>query len=288
MNPTKYEIFLKAVESKSFTRTAEYFQYTQSAISQTIKSLEAELGVTLFHRTHDGLVLSAEGECLYAPIQEIVYKQHALEDIVFQIHDTQSGTVRLGAYHSISCHWLPDCICAFQKIYPNIQFELYQEDDIHLLDLLNKGIVDLLIVSDPHKKAYDYEPIFEDPFILLLPNDHNYAKNTTLSLKELNGQSFIYIEKGYRQYIHKMFHDANIRPTLKYNMIEDNAVISMVEHGFGIGIMPQLVTQRTPYHVSIIQPIEKVSREIGLLTRHNDYGSWAIRKFKKFAKNFSL
>ena len=82
MNPSKYEVFLKAVETKSFTKTAEYFQYTQSAISQTIKNMERDLGITLFLRTRKGLILSAEGEALYFPIQEIVQKQRYLEETI--------------------------------------------------------------------------------------------------------------------------------------------------------------------------------------------------------------
>lgn len=285
MNPSKYEIFLKAAETKSFTRTAEYFQYTQSAISQTIKSLEMELGITLFLRTHDGLLLSAEGEYLYMPIQEIVYKQRHLQELISELHLMQAGTIRLGAYVSISCHWLPSCIHSFQKQYPNINFELYQEDDQHLLEALQKGIVDILIVSDPHKKEYKYVPLFEDPFVILLPKNHKLAIENSISLRELNGESFIYIDSGYHQYIRKMFKEAGIQPDLKYNMIDDNAVISMVEHGLGVGIMPLLVTHRTSYQIAIIQPVEKVCREIGLVTRNNKDHLWAIDKFTKFVKN---
>lgn len=288
MNPSKYEVFLKAVETKSFTKTAEYFQYTQSAISQTIKNMERDLGITLFLRTRKGLILSAEGEALYFPIQEIVQKQRYLEETISRIHQTQSGTVRLGAYISVSCHWLPKCIQEFQKVYPNIRFDLYQEDDQHLLDALQKGIVDVLIISNPNKKDYTFTSIFEDPFILALPLEHPFAKEKTVSLKKFADESFICVPDGYQKQIKKMCKDAGIQPHVAYNMIDDNAVLAMVEQGFGVSILPKLITHRAPYKIAIVSPKEDASREIGLVTRADDYTPWAIRKFSEFALNYKF
>ena len=286
MNPSKYEIFLKAVETKSFTKTADYFQYTQSAISQTIKSMERDFGITLFLRTREGLILSAEGESLYPVFQEIVQKQRLLEESISRIHKTQSGTVRLGAYISISCHWLPGCIREFQKIYPNIHFDLYQEDDQHLLKALQKGTVDMLIISNPSKKNYKFTPLITDPFILALPPDHPLAEKKEISLQELASEPFICVPDGYKKPISHMCNEANIHPHIAYNMIDDNAVLAMVEKGFGVSILPKLVTYRTAYNIAIASPKEKMAREIGLITRANDYTPWAIQKFTEFALKY--
>ncbi len=286
MNPSKYEIFLKAAETKSFTKTADYFQYTQSAISQAVKSMERDFGITLFLRTHEGLILSAEGESIHAAILEIVQKQRLLEEEISRIHKTQSGTVRLGAYNSISCHWLPGCIQEFQKIYPNIRFDLYQEDDQHLLKALQKGTVDILIISNPTKKEYKFTPLITDPFILVLPPDHPLAGKEEISLRELAAEPFICIPDGYKKPISHMCNEANIHPHIAYNMIDDNAVLAMVEKGFGVSILPKLITYRTIYNIAIAYPKEKMTREIGFITRTNDYTPWAIRKFTEFALKY--
>ncbi len=286
MNPSKYEIFLKAAETKSFTKTADYFQYTQSAISQAVKSMERDFGITLFLRTHEGLILSAEGESIHAAILEIVQKQRLLEEEISRIHKTQSGTVRLGAYNSISCHWLPGCIQEFQKIYPNIRFDLYQEDDQHLLKALQKGTVDILIISNPTKKEYKFMPLITDPFILVLPPDHPLAGKEEISLRELAAEPFICIPDGYKKPISHMCNEANIHPHIAYNMIDDNAVLAMVEKGFGVSILPKLITYRTIYNIAIAYPKEKMTREIGFITRANDYTPWAIRKFTEFALKY--
>lgn len=96
MNPSKFEIFTKVEETKNFTRTAEYYQYTQSAISQTIKSLENEMGVTLFHRTTTGLLLTNEGKYLLPAILQIARGHQDLEERLSELKNNHSGRIRLG------------------------------------------------------------------------------------------------------------------------------------------------------------------------------------------------
>ena len=148
MNPSKFEIFLKVEETKNFTRTAEYYQYTQSAISQTIKSLENEMGVTLFHRTTTGLLLTDEGKYLLPAILKIARGHQDLEERLSELKNNHSGRIRLGGYISMSCHWLPVCVKEFKKLYPNVTFEMYQEDDAKLLDWLKKGTIDMHLYTD--------------------------------------------------------------------------------------------------------------------------------------------
>ena len=248
--------------------------------------MKRDFGITLFLRKREGLILSAEGESLYTVIREIVQKQRLLEESISRIHKTQSGTVRLGAYISISCHWLPGCIQEFQEIYPNIRFDLYQEDDQHLLKALQKGTVDILIISNPSKKEYKFTPLITDPFILALPPDHPLAGKKEISLRELSNEPFICIPDGYKKPISHMCNEADIHPHIAYNMIDDNAVLAMVEKGLGVSILPRLITYRTAYNVSIASPKEKMNRELGLITRANDYTPWAIRKFTEFALKY--
>lgn len=152
MHPSKFEIILKVEETGSFTRTAEYYQYTQSAVSQAVKSVETELGVVLFHRTPSGITLSDEGLYVLPSIREIVNGQRHLVEQANEIRKLKTGTIRLGAYVSLSCHWLPACIRKFNALYPDIHFELYQLDDLHLLEYLQKDLIDMAFMADPDKK----------------------------------------------------------------------------------------------------------------------------------------
>lgn len=286
MHPTKYEIIIKASETKSFTRTAEYFQYSQSAISQTIKSVEKELGIALFRRTPQGIFLSEEGHRLLPYMQEIVTGYRRLTECAGEIQHLQSGTIRMGAYLSVSCHWLPSCIREFKNVYPNIKFELFEEDDVTLLNWLQNGRLDLLFISDPKRREFEYQELFEDPFMVIVPENHFAAHRTSVSLQELTDETFICIEVAYSHYLNPLFQDANIT-SIQYQLLDDMAVLAMVEQGLGISILPRLVANRNPYHIKLLKLEPSYSRHIGILTRKNDYLPWAVKVFMKFALDHS-
>lgn len=288
MNTTKYDIFLKVLQTKSFTKTAEYFQYTQSAISQTIRSLENEMGVTLFHRTTDGVILTFEGQELLPAIQEIVRAHEHLEEALGTLHNNHMGRVRVGAYISLSCFWLPTCIKMFNELYPNISFELYQEDDLQILEWLRKGTIDFGFICDPHKREFHFLELFEDPFLLALPMEHLIEEKPTYSLKEFADNDFISLDIGYSKYIKEMFDTAGINPPIKYRTIDDASTIALVEKGFGVSLLPAFVTCRCPYEIQLVHPEESCSRHVGIVSRKKDHLSWSQKMFYEFAKDFDI
>lgn len=286
MHPTKYEIIIKASETKSFTRTAEYFQYSQPAISQTIKSVEKELGVALFRRTPQGIFLSEEGKRLLPYMQEIVTGHRRLAECAGEIQRLQSGTIRLGVYLSVSCHWLPVRIRKFKDLYPNIEFELFEEDDATLLNWLQNGRLDLLFASDPKRREFKYQKLFEDPFMVIVPENHFAADKASITLQELESETFICIETAYNQYLNPLFQSFNIS-TIQYQVLDDMAVLALVEQGLGVSVLPRLVANRNPYRIKLVHLKPSLSRYIGMLTRKDDYLPWAVKTFMKFALTYS-
>ena len=125
MNPTKYEIILKVVDTNSFSKTAEYFRYSQSAISQTVKSMESEFGITLFHRTPHGVIPTEALEKLLPTLYNITYESRRLNEQLEELADIQNGTIRLGSYVSVSCYGLPELIYQYCRLYSKVKFELY-------------------------------------------------------------------------------------------------------------------------------------------------------------------
>ncbi len=288
MNPTKYDIFLKVYQTKSFTKTAEYYQYTQSAISQMIRSLETEMDTTLFHRTTEGVILTFEGKRLLPVIQEIALAHEHLEEVLGTLHNNRIGRVRIGAYISLSCFWLPLCIKSFNDLYPNISFELYQEDDAQILEWLRKGNIDFAFICDPHKREFCFHQLFEDPFLLALPIDYPLNEQEEYSLKEFADCNFISLDVGYSDYIKQMFRSASINPAIKYRTIDDSGTLALVEQGFGVSLLPAFVAHRLLYRVQFVHPKESVSRKVGVLFRKKDHLTWAQKKFLQYVKTFHL
>ena len=128
----RYLAFLKVLEQGSFTKAADALGYSQSAVSQMIQSLEAELELTLLHRGHRGVKLSPEGESLLPYIQSSVNHYNAMLEAVRDMKHLEGGLIRIGTLSSYSSQWLPPLIKEFKAILEKhrgnsavqIQFEL--------------------------------------------------------------------------------------------------------------------------------------------------------------------
>ncbi|PKC51960.1 lysR family bacterial regulatory helix-turn-helix protein, partial [Rhizophagus irregularis] len=128
MNIQKYMAFVKAAEYGSFTKAAEILNYTQSGISRMIQDLETEWGVSLFESERTGISLTSDGLKLFPQLKRICNEHEMLVRQLEDLHDMQSGMIRIGTFSSVATHWLPNMIKSFKKDYPNIDFELLLGD----------------------------------------------------------------------------------------------------------------------------------------------------------------
>lgn len=99
--------FVKAVEYGSFTSAADALNYTQSGISRMINDLESEWGISLFERGHAGISLTSDGLKLLPQLQRICNEHEMLMMQIEDLHDIQSGIIRIGTFSSVATHWLP-------------------------------------------------------------------------------------------------------------------------------------------------------------------------------------
>ena len=124
LNIQKYRAFLKTVEYGSFTKAAEALSYSQSGISRMISDLEKEWKVPLLERSRAGVRLTSDGLMLLDQIRRVCAEYEKLQTQVDELNGLQSGLIRIGTFSSVATHWLPNIIKAFQKDYPNIDYEL--------------------------------------------------------------------------------------------------------------------------------------------------------------------
>jgi DNA-binding transcriptional LysR family regulator len=110
MNIQKYMAFVKAVEYGSFTKAAQSLNYTQSGISRMINDLEKEWGVFLFERGRAGINLTSDGFKLLPQLKRICNEHEILMAQIEDLHDIQSGIIRIGTFSSVATHWLPNMI----------------------------------------------------------------------------------------------------------------------------------------------------------------------------------
>ena len=120
----KYEIILDVCETHSISKTAEKLNYTQSAISQAIRSYEKELGFPLFKRSKSGMDLLLGTEEIIESLRIICREEQQINRLAARLNGLDTGYIRIGTIQSIAYHWLPDILKEFSSVYPNINFEL--------------------------------------------------------------------------------------------------------------------------------------------------------------------
>ena len=120
----RYKAFIKIMETGSFSRAAETLGYTQSALSQMVRTLEKELSTTLLLRSRTGITLTADGREYLPYIQSIANAQRELEVKFSEMQGLQSGLIRIGTFTSVSRTWLPRLMKLFKERYPYVQFVL--------------------------------------------------------------------------------------------------------------------------------------------------------------------
>ena len=274
MKTSRYEVFLKIVETKSLTRTAAFFGCTQSAVSQLVRALETDLGVTLLARSKSGVRLTAEGEYLLPSMRQIVVGERNVFERSLELQNMNAGLIRIGIFTSLSCQWLPPHLKDFREKYPNIGFELLQGDVVQICEWLRSGMVDVGFMTKPEGDEFVFRELLKDRMEIVLPASHRLA-GRSVSLEDLREETFVLLESGYSQIVS----DADIRPKRQYTVKDDYTVMSMVESGLGVTLLPELVLQRTPYELYGC-PIEPAYyRQLGVAWMKKEQGSIAVSKF---------
>ena len=149
MSIRKYIAYLKTIETGSITHAAAQLGYTQSAISRMIADLEDSWGVKLLTRNRSGIEISSEGLTLLPKLQAICKDYEDLNYAISELHGLSSGSIRLGAFSSISSGRLPQIIKSFHELYPHIDFQLVNGEYNQIATWLRKGLVDCGFVSLP-------------------------------------------------------------------------------------------------------------------------------------------
>ena len=197
-----YKIFCVVAETKNYAEAGEKLCLTESTISSHIKKLEEYLGMTLFYREREGLVLTAEGKKLYNDINEKIKDIEFAEDSLIQDNDISKSRIIIGCPTHISIAYLAEKITHIKNDYPDIKIDIRGAENYSgLIQLLQKHEVDLVIldVVPPEAKneikvktlkRYDNILISKEPLEITNLKDlenHKYILNyeNSVSTKEL-------------------------------------------------------------------------------------------------------
>ena len=283
VNIQKYQAFLKAVEYGSFTKAAEALSYSQSGISRMIGDLEQEWNIILLERGRGGVRLTSDGLRLLPYAQNVCAEYKKLQIQVDELHGLQSGLIRIGTFSSVATHWLPNIIQQFQKDFPNIDFELLLGDYAEIENWIVSGRVDCGFLRLPTINP-ELETIFleADPLMAVIPEHHPLADCEKFPVQELVSAPFLLLSRGANSDATDIFSNCGLNPKVHIMTWDDYAIMSMVEKGLGISVLPQLILQRIPYRILTKELDVPAYRRVGLALRSKKTASLAVKRFLEY------
>jgi DNA-binding transcriptional LysR family regulator len=228
-------------ETTSFTRAAERLGLTQSAVSHQIKSLELELGETLFLRVKRGVVLSEAGKVALQYAGRILDETDALRE---RLGSSQplSGRVRAAAATQAFVHLFAALFESFMKAHPHVElsFRTTVSTDQTVADILG-GAADVGFAALPiYSPSLQVSELFEDELFLVLSPGHPLAGKRVARVADLAGERLILFERGtsIRRATDEFFHRVRLQPALALETNDTFFVKLMVEHGLGLSLLP--------------------------------------------------
>lgn len=284
-NLQKYLAFVKAVEYKSFTKAAQVLNYSQSGISRMISDLEQEWDVILLERNRAGIHLTSDGMELLPYAVRLCTEYNHLQTKVDDLHGLKSGIIRIGTFSSVATHWLPRMIKAFQTDYPQIEYELLLGDYTEIERWIVERRVDLGFLRLPTLPQLEALFLAQDELMAVLPEHHALAECDVFPMDALCREPFLLLEKDKNIVVSDIFKVNHLKPDIKFTTWDDYAIMSMVEAGLGISILPSLVLQRIPYHIVVKRLEIPAYRKIGLAMPDKKGSSRAVKEFIKYLDN---
>lgn len=282
----KYEIFSTVVELGSLTRASETLGLSQSAVSHAITSLESEWGFSILKRGRSGIHLTSNGEHVLKYIREILKWNEEMIQEIANINGLEIGTVRIGTISSVSIHWLPEIMKMFTECYPSIEIKLLEGDYDDVEHWISTGLVDIGFVSLPTSKHLEAIPLKKDRLLCVLSDEHPLADQNEISFVSIKEDPLIKSKKGSDNDLIRILKEHNITPNIKFELTDDQAIISMVANGMGISILPEMVLHRVPTNVQTIKLEGENFRTIGIAYTNFKTLAPATKKFIEYLKSW--
>lgn len=279
MNIQKYMAFVKTVEYGSFTKAAEILHYSQSGISRMINDLEKEWKIVLLDRGKSGVKLTSDGMKLLPHAKNVCMEYEKLQMEIDELTGLQSGLIRIGTFSSVATHWLPNIIREFQRAYPNIEYELLLGDYTEIEDWISDGRVDCGFLRLPTRPELETFFLEQDRLLAVLPEQHSLVHLEKFPVVALCDEPFMLLEKGAKTEVSEIFERCNLTPKVHFTTWDDYAIMSMVESGLGISILPELILKRVPYRIVAKELDVPAYRKIGIALRSKKNASLAVKRF---------
>lgn len=244
----RLRVFRTVAKHLNFSRAAEELLLTQPAVTQQIKALEDEFGVSLFDRGGGHIQLTPGGKALLPFAERINTLSEEAVQAVAAAYGEQSGELTVGASQTIAQYLLPSVIAAFRKSHPKVRVTAVTDNTDGILEALVAGKIELALIEGPERRNdLQIEPFMEDHMVLVVPPGHEWAGQSVtaamlsrepLLMREFGSGSRRVIEQALAA---KGLKARDIQISMEFDSTE--GLLSAVEAGLGVTFVSRLAVR---------------------------------------------
>lgn len=284
------QYFLEVARLGSFTKAAETLYITQPTISKTIRNMEDEWGVTLFHRQGKSIELTDAGRIMYQQAQHMV---EAFERVSAELEDLMNlkrGHLRIGLPPMIGSSFFPEVIGQFHHKYPQITIQLFEDGAKKVEADVESGQTDIGVAVLPvNEEVFHYYSFVQENLRLLVHPSHRLAGRKAVSLPELSQEPFVLFREDFTLHdrIIRECIQAGFEPQVVYESSQWDLISGMVAANLGIALLPETICGEIDASRVAILPLDNPSIpwQLGMIWRKDRYLSFAAREWISFTRS---
>jgi len=198
MNLRDLRYLIALADLRHFGRAAEACHVSQPTLSTQVRKLEDELGVALVERSPRQVMLTPVGREIVDRARRVLAEVEQMRELARRTADPEAGTVRLGIFPTLGPYLLPHVVPGLRTRFPRLELLLVEEKTEQLLAMLRDGRLDAAVLALPlHDEGLECEFLFEEPFLLAVPEAHPLARRDSLALADLADQRLLLLEDGH-------------------------------------------------------------------------------------------
>lgn len=287
MDLTELIAFQTVMREGTFSKAAEKLNYAQSTITNQIKRLEKELGITLFYRNWEA-TLTPAGQRFAEQVDQLIQHWRYVSDIAKQLNEEEIGTLRIGVTETwADCH-LPHILNEFRQYKPKIACEITVGHSAFLEECLQQEKITIALCADSeYSHLFSFEPLAQESISVVIPAGHSLATAQTVTIDELLSHLLIIGQSSckYRLQVEKAFRTYEQEP-LFYTLNQLSLIPLYAEQLNGIGIVPSSLHIDSGY-TCLPFPVLDNPLNIGILQlRSMKYSSGIQQLFIEQVRNY--
>lgn len=251
MNLKTLSHFLALAETLHFGRASEESNISISALSRNIRQLEDELGVRLFNRDNRTVELTTEGQKFLQYARDTASQWNLIRHELTDNSGQLSGEISIYCSVTASYSFLYDLLNRFRPVHPGIEIKLHTGDPDRAISRILDGNEEVTIAARPDlvHRGLAFKPITQSPLVFIAPlqPQPNLPTTSPQTPAEWNRVPMILSEAGVsRSRVDEWFRDQSITPNIYAQVAGNEAIVSMVSLGFGMGVVPKIVLDNSP------------------------------------------